>query len=876
MKLMVIDGNSILNRAYYGVRALNTADGLFTNAIFGFLSTFLKLREEEAPDRTIVCFDRKEKTFRHERFDTYKATRKGMPEELAMQLPVMKEVLDAMGVCRCELAGFEADDLIGTISRITEEHGDDCLIVTGDRDSLQLVADHTTVKLVSSRMGQDTSRKFTPELFREEYGFDPIRLIDLKSLMGDSSDNISGVPGIGEKGAKELLARFGSLDAIYENIDDPAIKKGTRAKLIAGEQAARDSYWLATIVRDAPLPVDPLHLPDEFADEDALYRLLLRLEFKNFITRLGLSGEAAAPAPERTLKTVPVSGAEDAFARLRAVSKEEKLALFLAGAPDALAFAADGTAYTALAADLGEEGWRELLRRLFSGEYQLVLHDAKEWCVRLMEMGFTPRGIVFDTCIAAYLLAPNDNSFDLERVALAQLGESLPAFNFDASEVYSPIGDRSELLQALAVRADAIGRMAAPLTEKLEERGMRDLYFTIELPLMTLLAEMQHIGCLADTAQLAAFGEMLDGRIAELVDAIYADAGQEFNIQSPKQLGEILFDKLGLPVRKKTKSGYSTSAEILESLAGFHPIIEHVLEYRKLTKLKSTYVEGLLKVVAPDGRIHSHFQQTVTATGRLSSVDPNLQNIPVRTELGRELRRMFVAGEGNVLIDADYSQIELRVLAHMADDEAMIEAFRAGQDIHAATAARVYGVPVEDVTPQMRSSCKAVNFGIVYGISDFSLAGDLGISRKEAGEFIRNYLATYPGVARYMEEIKASAHETGYVTTMFGRRRDIPELASSNFNLRSFGERAAMNTPIQGTAADIIKIAMLRVDQRLKREGLRARLILQVHDELILEAPAEEAETVVPLLREEMERAVTLNVPLVAEAKSGKSWYETK
>ena len=865
MKLMVIDGNSILNRAFYGVRSLNTADGLFTNAIFGFLSTFFKLQDEEAPDRTIVCFDRKEKTFRHERFDTYKATRKGMPEELAMQLPVMKEVLDAMGICRCELAGFEADDLIGTISRIAEENGDDCLVVTGDRDSLQLVSDRTTVRLVSSRMGQDTSRHFTPALFREEYGFDPIRLIDLKSLMGDASDNISGVPGIGEKGAKDLMAHFGSLDAIYENIDDPAIKKSVRAKLVAGEEAARDSYWLATIVRDAPLPIDPLHLPAEQMDEEALYKLLLRLEFKNFIARLGLNGEASAPAAERPLQTEVLTDPETAFARLRETGGST--ALFLMSHPDALAFTAGDAVCAVLAADLGESGWRELLRRLFSGDYRLVMHDAKEWCARLYGMGLAPCGFAFDTCIAAYLLAPNDNHYDLERITLAQLGEALPPFD---------PADRNALIAGLTVRADAVNRLVQPLTAKLEERGMRELYFGIELPLMRLLAEMQHIGCLADTAQLAAFGEMLDGRISELVGEIYADAGEEFNIQSPKQLGEVLFDHLGLPVRKKTKSGYSTSAEILESLTGFHPIVGHVLEYRKLTKLKSTYVEGLLKVVAPDGRIHSHFQQTVTATGRLSSVDPNLQNIPVRTELGRELRRMFIAGEGNVLIDADYSQIELRVLAHMANDDAMIEAFRAGQDIHAATASRVYGVPVEEVTPQMRSSCKAVNFGIVYGISDFSLAGDLGISRKEAGEFIRNYLDTYPGVGRYMDEMKAKARETGYAETMFGRRRDIPELASSNFNLRSFGERVAMNTPIQGTAADIIKIAMLRVDDRLRREGLQARLILQVHDELILEAPEQEAGPVLALLREEMERAVELRVPLVAEAKCGKSWYETK
>ncbi len=873
MKLMVIDGNSILNRAFYGVRALSTADGLFTNAIFGFLSTLFKLQDEELPDRTIVCFDRKEKTFRHERFDTYKATRKGMPEELAMQLPLMKEVLDAMGICRCELAGFEADDLIGTISRVAEENGDDCLVVTGDRDSLQLVSDRTTVKLVSSRMGKDTSRHFTPAVFEEEYGFAPRILIDLKALMGDSSDNISGVPGIGEKGAKDLLARFGSLDAVYENIDDPSIKKGVRAKLIAGEQAARDSYWLATIVRDAPLPIDPLHLPDEFMDEDALYQLLLRLEFKNYIARLGLGpGETVPTEIERACEVLP--DGPTAVARLREAGEE--LAVVFAGDMEAVAFAADETAMVAFAADLGEEDWKMLLQQLFSGDYRLTMHDAKEWCVRLFDRGIEPRGIAFDTCIAAYLLAPNDNNHDIERVAMSQIGESIAACDLHDAAFYKPDANRTPLLNALAARVDAVRRMAVPLTEKLESRGMRNLYFEMELPLMTLLAEMQHIGCLADTVQLSGFGVMLDGRIAELMDVIYQDAGVEFNIQSPKQLGEILFEKLGLPVRKKTKSGYSTTAEILESLSGFHPIIDHVLEYRKLTKLKSTYVEGLLKVVAPDGRVHSHFQQTVTATGRLSSVEPNLQNIPVRTELGRELRRMFIAGEGNVLIDADYSQIELRVLAHIADDANMIEAFRAGQDIHAATASRVYGVPVEAVTGEMRSSCKAVNFGIVYGISDFSLAADLGISRKEAGEFIRNYLDTYPGVGRYMDEIKASAHETGYVTTMFGRRRDIPELSAANFNLRSFGERAAMNTPIQGTAADIIKIAMLRVDRRLKAEGLRARLILQVHDELILEAPEAETEAVRNLLREEMERAVELNVPLVAEAKSGKSWYETK
>lgn len=876
MKFMVIDGNSILNRAFYGVRLLTNHDGLPTNAIYGFLSTLFRLQDEYTPDRTIVCFDVKEKTFRHQKFDSYKATRKGMPDELAAQLPVMKEVLDALGMIRCEKGGYEADDLIGTISRKAEEQGDDCLIVTGDRDSLQLVSAHTTVHLVSSKGGQDTSRDITPEAFREEYGFDPIRLIDLKALMGDSSDNISGVPGVGEKTAMNLLHTFGSLDEVYRHLDAPEIKKGLRDKLTNGEQAARDSYWLATIERDAPLPIDMQALPDAQMDRDALYDLLTRLEFKSFLTRLGLS-KTEAPAPTAAeRKRVELTNLESAQKQLDALTELSAVPLFAAHGLHAFALLAQDTVYLLSSDSFSVADWDTVTARLFAGDIKLVMHDAKPTYVELLEAGLAAQGVLFDTSIAAYLLDPTASAYDLERVALSYLNRELPKVDLTAEDAFSPLGGRDSALAAMTANVEAIADIYAEASARLEEQGMHKLFFEMEMPLMTVLAEMQQAGCKADADQLCAFGEQLDTRIAALTEQIYEAAGHEFNIQSSKQLGVVLFEELGLPYKKKTKTGYSTSAEVLESLAGYHPMIADVLEYRQLTKLKSTYVDGLLKVIAPDGRIHSHFQQTVTATGRLSSVDPNLQNIPVRTELGRELRRMFVAEQGRVLVDADYSQIELRVLAHVADDDAMIEAFRGGQDIHATTASKVYGVPVEEVTPQMRSSCKAVNFGIVYGISDFSLAQDIGVTRKEAAAFIQSYLDTYPGVQHYMESIKQSARETGYVETLFGRRRALPELNSKNFNLRSFGERAAMNTPIQGTAADIIKIAMLRVRDRLKAEGFEARLILQVHDELILEAPEHEAERAAALLREEMEHAAELRVPLVAEAKIGHSWYETK
>ncbi len=874
MKIMVIDGNSILNRAFYGIRLLTNHEGLYTNAIYGFLSTYFKLQEEEAPDHTIVCFDVKQKTFRHERFDTYKAQRKGMPEELAVQLPVLKEVLDAMGVQRCELPGFEADDLIGTISREADEQGHSCVIVTGDKDSLQLIGGGTVVRLVTTRMGKTTYETYDTAVFHEKYGFDPIHMVDLKSLMGDASDNIPGVAGIGEKTAMTLLHAFGTLDAVYENLDDPQIKKGARTKLLEGETSARDSYWLATIQRDVPLPFDMKQLPDAWVDAEHLQALLIRLEFKNFLKKFELEETKPAVQAVQT-ETIAVKDTETMFRLLDEWKTETAVAAVMPLALHVMALQQGEQVYWLSAAHFTAEEWHEILRRLFSGSVPLVLHDGKELLVRLQEEGIAPQGIHFDTCLGAYLLNPAEGSYDLERVALSYLNQQLLPASYAEETAFSVLGASEEATTALVQHVQAVQALFTEISTKIEEDQMHALYYEMELPLMTILAEMQTVGCKVDTARLQAFGKELDTRVAELTEQIYEEAGEVFNINSTKMLGAILFEKLELPTRKKTKTGYSTNAEVLESLQGYHPIIGHVLEYRQLTKLKSTYVDGLLKVISPkDGRIHSHFQQTVTATGRLSSTEPNLQNIPVRTELGRELRRMFVAENHEmVLIDADYSQIELRVLAHVGQDETMIQAFRDNQDIHRITASQIFHVTPEEVTPEMRSYCKAVNFGIVYGISDFSLAQDIGVSRKEAGEYIQKYLDTYRGVHQYMESIKEEAKQKGYVETLFGRRRYLPELQSKNFNTRSFGERAAMNTPIQGTAADIIKIAMVRVCRRLQAENRRARLILQVHDELIIEAPLDEQDAVTQLLREEMERAYTMDAPLVAEAKTGYDWY---
>ena len=871
MKLMAIDGNSILNRAFYGVRLLTNHEGLFTNAVYGFLSTLFKLQDEHKPDRIVVCFDVREKTFRHKEYAEYKGTRKGMPDELAQQLPLIREVLDAMGIPYMEKAGFEADDLLGTLSRQANDNGDTCLIVTGDKDALQLIGGGTSVLLSITRKGQTTITEYTTDVFREQYGFDPIHMIDLKALMGDTSDNIPGVPGIGEKTAMGLIQKFGSVQAVYENIEDPFIKKGQRAKLLDGREAADKSLHLVTIVRDVPLACTAAQLPEVQMDETALYRLFTRLEFKNYITRLGLHAPEEDAVPKREIVHKELHSGEQLFA---AIADKQELILTAPHSLEAVCVLSKDTAYLLCADQVGTQSWHTVLQQLFSGKYPLTVHDGKPYLLALLQEGIQAADFACDTALGAYLLDPSESGYGLEKVALAYLNQELaPVSDYEAEDAFSPLGGRET---ALRTHAAAIQEMAQEIVRNIKKQGMYDLFRNIELPLEGVLASMQFYGFQADADALRAFGDTLTQRIDELTTEIYREAGREFNINSTKMLGQILFEELELPVIKKTKTGYSTNIEVLEALKGYHPMVGMVIEYRQLTKLRSTYVDGLLKVIGDDGRIHSTFQQMVTATGRLSSTDPNLQNIPVRTELGSELRHMFVAKPGCVLVDADYSQIELRVLADIAKDETMMQAFCSGTDIHAMTASQVFHVPIEEVTASMRRSSKAVNFGIVYGISGYSLSNDIGVSVKTATEYINKYLSVYHGVREYMSRIKEQAKQDGFVQTAYGRKRWLPELKSKNTNIRKLGERMALNTPIQGTAADIIKIAMLRVYRRLQKEHMQSRLVLQVHDELILEAPEQEVEQAKRILKEEMEAACQLSVPLTVDVACGHDWYAAK
>ena len=892
-KLMVIDGNSIVNRAFYGVsQNLTTREGQPTNAIFGFLNILGKLLDDASPDALCVTFDRKAPTFRHLQYEGYKAQRKGMPEELASQMPILKDVLGAMNIPMYEMDGWEADDLIGTISVKDTAAGWETVIVTGDKDSLQLVTDTTTVKLVSTRMGRTTTRDMTPEAFREEYGFDPIHIIDLKALMGDASDNIPGVKGVGEKTAMALVGRYGSIDALYAAMPTPEMAPGTPAKpgvikkLQEGEEMARMSYDLATIRCDAPLDFTPEENLRREVDNDKLYQLFLNLEFAKLIDKYHLTapqGEGA-PQAEQAVECVCTSEVVETWERLDELMKLWQAADFVnvLALPNLDVVCVEyrpspNEGHAALLFADRLEGYNDFLKAFFtSGDIKKVTHSLKALWRALLAEGIAPAGFVFDTEVAAYLLAPSDGSYELEKLGMTYYNQEFPkAKDYLAEGAFGPLADPAVPTGALMSHASLIGSLRETLTGRLRELGMWDLYETIDLPLCGVLAEMEQEGFLIDRGALAEFGQMLSGRIGEVQAEIYTLAGEDtFNINSTQQLGKILFDKLGLPPVKKTKTGYSTNAEVLEKLRGQHPIIEAILEYRQLTKLNSTYVEGLGKVIGPDGRIHTSFQNTVTATGRLSSTEPNLQNIPVRTELGAQLRKMFVAPAGKVLVDADYSQIELRLLAHMAGDQAMIDGFNSGDDIHTITASQVFGVSPEEVTPLMRRSAKAVNFGIVYGISPFSLSQDIGVSVPQAKEYMEKYFEHYSGVRAYMDGVVEQAKKDGYVTTLFARRRWIPELKSSNFNTRSFGERVALNAPIQGTAADIIKLAMIRVRDRLKAEGLEGKLVLQVHDELIVECPEGEAEQVCKLVEEEMEGVAALSVPLLAETHAGTSWAE--
>lgn len=883
MKLMVLDGNSIINRAYYGVRPLTTRDGFFTHAIFGFLTMLGRLLDEEKPEALCVAFDRREPTFRHLEYEGYKATRHAMPEELAMQMPVLKDVLDAMNIPRYELAGFEADDLIGTISRKCESAGWDCVVATGDKDSLQLVTEHTTVKLISTRMGQTTTKDMTPESFREVYGFAPIHIVDLKALMGDASDNIPGVPGVGEKTAMALIQKYQSIDEIYRLLPDIEAKPNVIKKLTEGEESARQSFHLATIVTDAPLEFSPQDNLRK-APSDALYPLFMKLEFTKLIDKYGLKPPADIPAAEEptdlTVTAEAVTTVEKAKEYLSLFRKAEHVTLL--ALPDLSGVIVDFVAgeSTAVSAEFYfsryEGDWNALLRALFSDDIKKVSHNVKDLQRTLLENDLPIEGFIFDTALAGYLLDATAGKYDIASLFAAYFHQTLAEPKHLDPDAFSMLGDTAEAETAFHVYTSAVDALYEAFAPELEKRELHELYYEVELPLCAVLARMEHAGMRVDANALAAFGSEMEVQLKTLEQHIYEEAGGPFNINSPKQLGEVLFERLQLPHGKKTKTGWSTNADVLEKLRWENPIVEEVLQYRQYAKFRSTYCDGLLKVIAPDGRIHTSFQMTVTATGRLSSTEPNLQNIPTRTQLGSEFRRMFVPADGCVLVDADYSQIELRLLAHIADDEAMKQAFLTGEDIHTVTAAQVFGVPSDQVTKQMRSHAKAVNFGIVYGISAFSLAQDIGVPVYEAKEYIETYFERFPGIRRYMDEVVAQAKERGYVETLMHRRRVLPELAASNFNTRSFGERVARNMPIQGTAADVIKLAMVRVDERLHKENLKAKLILQVHDELIVECPEEEKETVARLLTEEMEGAVHLSVPLTAEAHWGKNWLEAK
>lgn len=842
MKLLILDGNSVINRAYFGVRPLTTRDGLYTHAIYGFLNILERMEKEEQPEAIAVAFDLHGPTFRHLKYEGYKANRHGMPEELAQQMPIMKDVLRAMNIPIYECQGWEADDVIGTAARICSQQGWECVIVTGDRDSLQLIDENVHVKLVISKPGQTTATLYTEEVFREEYGFEPKKLIDLKALMGDSSDNIPGVGGVGPKTAKDLLAKFGSLDGVYAHLDDPSIRPKLREKLDKDREQAYLSYDLATIRPEAPVEFAPRDAIVQPYNRPELYKLFQKLEFVRLIDKYGLRGAAEeAPKQETAVKALPRVDTLPADVTACALYLAEDGSLGIAWVDGVCAFTP---------MELTMQG-------IVLADKMLVLHDSKSTFHRLDGLGIGRGKCVFDTALAAYDLNPSQSDYPVSKLATNYLGTSVED------------GD------AVAC-AEALWQLRPVLTGELEKNGMAALYRDMELPLCDVLYHMEQRGIRIDRNQLEQFGDMLTRRIADCEKVIFSYSDGTFNINSPKQLGEVLFDKLGLPPSKKTQKGYSTNAEVLEKLKDKHPIIPAIMDYRMLTKLKSTYADGLLKEIGEDGRVHTTFQNLVTATGRLSSTEPNLQNIPVRTDLGAEIRKMFVPEPGCVLVDADYSQIELRVLAHIADDKAMQEAFCDRVDIHTATASQVFGIPVEEVTPLQRRHAKAVNFGIVYGISEFSLAEDIGVSRYEAREYIDNYLANYSGVRSYMKQVVANARESGFTRTLYGRRRYVPELKSSNFNVRSAAERVTLNTPIQGTAADIIKLAMIRVENALAESFPQAKLLLQVHDELIVECPEEQAEAVAKLVSREMEGVAQLKVPLTAEAHFGKSWYDTK
>ncbi len=864
MKLLVIDGNSIVNRAFYGIKLLSTKNGEYTNAIYGFLNIMLKLKEACQPDAVVVAFDLHAPTFRHKMYDAYKAGRHAMPDELRSQMPVLKELLHSLGIKTLEKEGWEADDILGTLAKACRDNGNECFIATGDRDSLQLAHDGVKVLLARTKMGQAVTDVYDENAIMEEYGVTPQELIQVKALQGDSSDNIPGVAGVGAKTALDLISRFHSLDYIYENIDEIDIKAGVKAKLEKDKENAYLSLKLGEISTEAPVDLDINSYVPESVNQSEAVRQFVRLELFSLIPKFNLD-------PNNTVVEEQESQKPRELTRLTCVDADYLLdkvkgkdtyfyPIIVDGSVTDLYFSFDDEI---IVMPFETPEFSYFVRNFFEDEStQKYSYNTKELHRLACKYGVELKGVKGDLMLSAYLLRPSDSNYGLEHLCLE--------YSVCVPEFLNTLGEKDINVSLAAT--------VKPLFEKLnvliDEANQQSLLDEIELPLSAVLAKMEYAGFEVDKEGIEQFGKELGEKINQLTKEIYDSVGYEFNINSPKQLGVALFEDLHLPCKKKTKTGYSTNAEVLESLVNLHPAISQILEYRSLSKLKSTYCDGLLKVIEEDGRIHTRFNQVETRTGRISSLEPNLQNIPIRTELGREMRKFFVAGQGKKLVDVDYSQIELRVLSDLANDETMINAFNNGDDIHTITASQVFDMPVEMVTPQMRSRAKAVNFGIVYGIGAFSLAKDIGVTNKEAKQYIDNYLATYSGVDAYMHKMIDIAKDKGYSETLFHRRRYLPELASSNHMMRAFGERVARNMPIQGTAADIIKIAMVKVDARLKAENMKSHLILQVHDELIVESPEEEAEKALEIVTQEMENACKMKVLLRADGKIGNTWYD--
>ena len=847
MRLLVVDGNSIVNRAFYGIRPLTTKDGQFTNAIYGFLTMLEKIKTDTNPDRVAIAFDLKAPTFRHKAYAGYKAQRKGMPDELAQQMTPLKELLQLLGYTLVTCEGYEADDILGTLAKKCEANGDLCFLATGDRDSLQLVSETTTVDLASNKQ----NIMYTPQKVMEDYGVTPKELIEVKAIQGDTSDNIPGVAGIGPKGATDLISRYHTVSYIYDNIDTIDVKDGIRKKLIASKENALISRMLGEICCEAPVDTNLDSYKVELKDAEKAVRYMAKLELFSLIDKLSLRDEPVSQeATEEKTEEFEVLQLDDTA--LNEINSEKEI--YFTFEDTVIKISYKNNVYITDNA--------EYIKTVFeNSNIEKYTDNSKKVFAYCFSNNINIDNVKGDIILSAYLLNPSASNYDLQRLC-EEYNFTIPKCKNNEDCAFAYIS----LLPNLFEKVNTL----------IKANGQEMLLNEVELPLAKVLAFMENTGVEADAQGIKEFGDMLAVQIDNLQAEIYQSVGQEFNINSPKQLGVALFETLGLPCKKKTKSGYSTNAEVLEGLYNAHPVVPMVLQYRTLAKLKSTYCDGLLKVIGDDGRIHSNFNQTETRTGRISSTEPNLQNIPVRTDLGREMRKFFKAKDGYVFVDADYSQIELRVLAHISGDKNMIEAFKNNTDIHTVTASQVFNMPLDMVTPIMRSRAKAVNFGIVYGIGAYSLAKDIGVTNKEAKQYIDSYLAHYSGVDEYMKNVVEKAKKDGYVETMYGRRRYLPELSTGNHLTRAFGERVARNMPIQGTAADIIKIAMVRVFKRLKEENLDARLILQIHDELIVEAPQDEAMRVAMLLQEEMEQAVALNVPLVADAAIGKNWYEAK